>query len=126
MTVADWRALIEAYLDNRLSPEAFARRFLEAVRASSSGPKAIADLYPTVEAFDAEAQRVDLGLTNDDDMRSAAVRALRAMSEEPSVQQHTYDRARAREEMRRFQVHMTGCAGIGCSLMLIWVGLCVL
>jgi hypothetical protein len=126
MTAADWRALIEAYLDGRLSPEAFARRFLEGVRNAAGGPQAIADLFPTVEAFEAEAQRVDGGETNDDDMRSAASRALSALRAEPSVAPHTFDRTRAREEMRRFQVQMSGCAGLGCAIAAIWVGLCVL
>lgn len=127
MSLADWRALIEAYLDGRLSPEAFARRFLEGVRTSATGPQAIADFYPIVEAFEEEAQRADGLSTNDDDMRAGAARALRALAEapEPPLAQ-TYDRARAREEMRRFQIQMTGCASVGCALALIWVGLCIL
>ena len=128
MSPADWRALIEAYLDGRLSPEAFARRFLDGVRNASGGPQAIADLYPIVEAFEAEAQREDGLSTNDDDMRAGAARTLRALPRdaEPSIQPHAYDRARVREDMRRFQFQMTGCAGMGCALALIWVGLCVL
>ncbi len=126
MTSADWRALIEAYLDGRLSPEAFARRFLEGVRSAAGGPQAIADLFPVVEAFDAEAQRADGYTTNDDDMRMGASRALSALSDEPAIQPHTFDRTRAREEFRRFQVQMTGCAGIGCAIFALWVGLCVL
>jgi anti-sigma factor RsiW len=123
---ADWRALIEAYLDGRLSPEAFARRFLEGVRTAAGGPQAIADFFPIVEAFEAEAQRADGLTTNDDDMRLGASRALSALRDEPAIQQHTFDRTRAREEFRRFQVQMTGCAGIGCAIAALWVGLCVL
>ncbi|HRP11136.1 MAG TPA: hypothetical protein PLK37_08895 [Terricaulis sp.] len=126
MDAAAWRALIEAYLDGRLSPEAFARRFLEGVRNAAGGPQAIADLYPIVEAFNEEAQREDGYTTNDDDMRMGASRALSALRDEPAVQPHTFDRTRAREEMRRFQMRMTGCAGVGCAIALIWVGLCVL
>jgi len=126
MNAAEWRALIEAYLDGRLSPEAFARRFLEGVRNAAGGPQAIADLYPIVEAFNEEAQREDGYTTNDDDMRMGASRALSALRDEPAVQPHTFDRTRAREDMRRFQVQMTGCAGVGCAIALIWVGLCVL
>lgn len=125
MSPADWRALIEAYLDGRLSPEAFARRFLEGVRNAPS-PSAIAALYPTVEAFEAEAQRADGGTTNDDDMRMGASRALSALRDEPTIAPHTFDRTRAREEMRRLQFHMSGCAGIGCAIAAIWIGLCVL
>lgn len=127
MNAADWRALIEAYLDGRLSPEAFARRFLEGVASSTTGPQAIEDLYPAVEAFNEEAQRADGYTTNDDDMRMAASRALRALREEPAISpSHTFDRTRAREELRRFQVQMTGCAGIGCAIFALWIGLCVL
>lgn len=127
MTAADWRALIEAYLDGRLSPEAFARRFIEGVRNASGGPEAIADLYPVVEAFNDEAQREDGYATNDDDMRMAASRALSALrDDEPALQAQTFDRTRAREEFRRFQVQMTGCAGIGCAIFALWIGLCVL
>lgn len=126
MSPADWRALIEAYLDGRLSAEAFARRYIEGVRNAAGGPQAIADFYATVEAFDAEAQRADEGATNDDDLRAGAARTLRALREEPAVAAHTFDRTRAREEMRRFQVQMTGCAGIGCAIVALWVALCVL
>lgn len=126
MSPAEWRALIEAYLDGRLSAEAFARRYIEGVRAAAGGPRAIADFYPTVEAFDAEAQRADEGATNDDDLRAGAARTLSALREEPTVAAHTFDRTRAREEIRRFQVQMTGCAGIGCAIVALWIALCVL
>lgn len=126
MNAADWRALIEAYLDGRLSPEAFARRFLEGVANSTAGPQAIEDIYPAVEAFNEEAQRADGYTTNDDDMRMAASRALSALRDEPAVAPHTFDRTRAREELRRFQVQMTGCAGVGCAIFALWIGLCVL
>ena len=126
MSPADWRALIEAYLDGRLSPEAFARRFLDGVRTTAGGPQAIADLYPIVEAFEAEAQREDGYTTNDDDMRMGAARARAALREEPAIAAHTFDRTRAREELRRFQVQMTGCAGAGCAIFALWVALCVL
>lgn len=129
MTPADWRALIEAYLDGRLSAEAFMRRFVEAWRASGGrSPPAVAGLQPTVEAFEAavlEAQ--EDGAVNDDELRQAAQRALANLSEDaPTVAPHTFDRTRAREEFRRFQVQATGCAGIGCVIALIWVALCVL
>ena len=53
-------------------------------------------------------------------------RALANLSEEPSVTPHTFDRTRAREDMRRFQIQMRGCAGIGCLIALAWVALCLL
>lgn len=126
MTVVDWRALIEAYLDGRLSADAFARRFSEAWIAQANDrfrpPQAVTDLFAAVEQY-ADAGPAD---GNDDDMRQSATRALAQLASEPPVAQHTFDRTRAREEMRRFQIHMRGCAGAGCLLAVIWIALCVL
>jgi hypothetical protein len=127
MTTADWRALIEAYLDGRLSAEAFMRRFIEAWTAGGALPPAVTALQGVVEAFEAEVSAArEEGAVGDDDLRQAAARAFTDLSEAPSVAPHTFDRTRAREDMRRFQVQMSGCAGIGCVIALIWIGLCVL
>lgn len=128
MNPADWRSLIEAYLDGRLSAEAFMRRFVEAWTQGAPLPDAIVRLQVAVEAFEAEVTAAaEDGVVGDDDLRAAAQRALDALAGEgaPYTTQ-TFDRVRAREEMRRFQVRMTGCAGAGCLFALIWVGLCVL
>lgn len=128
MTAADWRALIEAYLDGRLSAEAFMRRFVDAWRTAGAAiPRAIAAMQPTVEAF--EAQVLDAGeegAVNDDELRQAAQRALSNLSEEAVVTPHTFDRTRAREDVRRFQIHMSRLAGLGCLIAFAWVALCVL
>jgi hypothetical protein len=127
MTLADWRALIEAYLDGRLSAEAFMRRFIEGWTAGAPLPRAIAEFQVVVEQFEASVREAgEEGAVDDDDMRQAAQRALAALSEEPSVAPHTFDRTRAREDMRRFQVRMSGCAGIGCAIAAIWIGLSLL
>lgn len=130
MTLGDWRALIEAYLDGRLSAEAFMRRFVEGWRASSGRlPGAIASLQSHVEAFEAQVLDVqEEGVVNDDELRQAAQRALSMLDEEtgPAVAPHTFDRTRAREDVRRFQVQMSGCVGVGCVIALIWVALCIL
>lgn len=129
MSPGDWRALIDAYLDGRLSAEAFARRFIESWRGAQGQavPHAIRDLLVTVEAFDADVQDAqEEGAVNDDELRNAAQRASANLSEEVSVAPHTFDRTRAREDMRRFQVQMRGCAGAGCIIALIWIALCVL
>ncbi len=127
MISAEWRALIEAYLGGRLSAEAFMRRFIEGWSAGGPLPRAVVDLQVTVEAFEAEvaAARED-GAVNDDFLRQAARRALAHLREEPPVSAHTFDRTRAREDMRRFQMRVSGCAGLGCVIALIWIGLCVL
>jgi hypothetical protein len=128
MKSADWRALIEAYLDGRLSAEAFMRRFIEAWQNSPSAiPPAIAGLQPHVEAFEAlVAESQEEGATNDDELRQAAQRAVSNLGEDASVAPQTFDRTRAREEMRRFSVQLSGCAGIGCIIALIWIALCIL
>ena len=128
MSPSDWRALLEAYLDGRLSAEAFMRRFVDGWRTSGGAvPRAIAALQPTVEAFEADVLDAgEEGAVSDDELRQAAERALANLSEEPSVTPHTFDRTRAREDMRRFQIQMRGCAGIGCLIALAWVALCLL
>lgn len=130
MTFGDWRALIEAYVDGRLSAEAFMRRFVEAWRASNGRvPGAVASLQSHVEAFEADVTdaRED-GVVNDDELRQAAQRALSMLNEDDAhtVAPHTFDRTRAREDVRRFQVQMSGCLGVGCVIALIWVALCIL
>jgi hypothetical protein len=129
VTSAEWRALIEAYLDGRLSAEAFARRFADAWTAGGAIPRGVADLQVAVEAF--EAAMLDAeeeGVADEDDLRQAASRALAMLSEDaPSAAAtRTFDRERAREDMRRFSVQMSGCAGLGCLIAAAWLGLCLL
>jgi hypothetical protein len=125
MTSPEWRALIEAYLDGRLSAEAFMRRFIEAWTAGGAIAPAIASLQVAVEAFESAVTAAgEAGAVDDDELRQAARRALADLRE--GVAPHTFDRTRAREDMRRFHVQMSGCAGLGCVIALIWVGLCVL
>ena len=128
MSPADWRALIEAYLDGRLSAEAFMRRFVDGWRATGGvTPRAIAAMQATVEAFEADVLAAgEEGAVGDDELRQAAERALANIGEEPPVAPHTFDRTRAREDMRRFQVQIRGCAGVGCLIAVAWVALCLL
>lgn len=127
MTSADWRALIEAYLDGRLSAEAFTRRFMDAWRAGAAIPGAVADLRVAVEAFEAEVTQAGQdGAVNDDDLRTAARRARMLLDEEgPALGPHTFDRTRAREDMRRFSISMHRIAGVGCLIALAWLVLCL-
>ncbi|MDX2275706.1 MAG: hypothetical protein NW206_09680 [Hyphomonadaceae bacterium] len=130
MTNAEWRALIEAYLDGRLSAEAFMRRFMDGWRVSRARGVPILPpieaLQVAVEAFESEVTDAqEDGAVNDDDLRQAAQRALSELEEYTPTAQ-TYDRARTREEMRRFQIQFSGCAGFGCLFGAIWLGLCLL
>lgn len=129
MSPGEWRALIEAYLEGRLSAEAFMRRFMDGWRAGAHAPRAVADLQVAVEAFEAQVMDAqEEGAVNDDDLRQAAQRALRNLEEEVeelSPAAPTFDRARAREDLRRFNVQVSGCAGFGCVIGLIWLALCL-
>jgi hypothetical protein len=127
MKAADWRALIEAYLDGRLSAEAFMRRFIEGWQAGAPLPRSIGRLQPAVEAYEAQVgAALEEGAVNDDELRQAAQRALTELRAEPELASHTFDRTRAREEMRRFQVSASRILGLGCLIALTWVALCVL
>lgn len=126
MNAADWRALIEAYLDGRLSAEAFTRRFVEAW-AAGGAPPWVAQVQPHVEAFESDLQDArEEGSVGDDELRQAAQRALAMAGEDGGVSPHTFDRTRTREEMRRVQFQGQGCVGVGCFLFVLWVALCLL
>jgi hypothetical protein len=130
VTTAEWRALIEAYLDGRLSAEAFMRRFMDGWRASRARsvaiPLPIEELQVAVEAFEADVgEAQEEGAANDDDLRQASQRALAELGDYTPTAA-TFDRERTREDMRRFSVQLSGCAGVGCLIAAIWVGLCLL
>lgn len=132
MTSADWRALIEAYLDGRLSAEAFMRRFLEAWNAEGPRPpRRVSELQVVVEAFEADVRAaMEDAQVKDDEMRRAAQNALSELRDAGDgaarPQPQTFDRARAREDIRRFSFQVGGCAGMGCLIALAWVALCLL
>ena len=90
MSPADWRALIEALLDGRLSAEAFERRFMEAwrVRRGSLHP-AIETLYHAVAAFTAaQAGRTEYD-ADETDLRQAARAALNELREDTGAPTRT-------------------------------------
>ncbi|MBI1187683.1 MAG: hypothetical protein GC206_10215 [Alphaproteobacteria bacterium] len=134
MTEGEWRALIEAYLEGRLSAEAFERRFNEAWRAArergGSIPAAIEQLALAVEDF-ARAQDARTEYDADEGpLRNAARIAARDLRDDADPARdgrpRTFDRARAREDMRRFQVHVGRMAGLGCLFAIGWLVLMVL
>ncbi len=129
MTPAEWRALIEAFLDDRLSAEAFARRFLEAWRAARDraepAPAAIQRLAAVVEAYSPTARAGHPFEATSAQLRAGAQDAL-FMLDADSGAPHTYDRARARDEWRRLRMQVGGCTGLGCIIGIAWLGLCAL
>jgi hypothetical protein len=104
------------------------RRFQQAWNDEHGrAPRPIADLQVHVEAFEADVMDAqEDGRVNDDELRRAAQSALAELRDEPPLSPHTFDRTRAREDIRRFTFQMTGCAGAGCAIAAIWVGLCLL
>jgi hypothetical protein len=128
MTPADWRALIEAFLEGRLSADAFERRFLEAWRAQldrgARNPPAIDRLFHVVAGYSAARDGRTPSGADESQLRNEAAAALNELRLETPTR--TYDRARAREEIRRFRVRISQLAGIGCALALAWVAVGVL
>jgi len=105
------------------------RRFMEAWNADGPRPpRAIAALQVHVEGFEADVTAaMEDAQVNDDEMRRAAQNALGELGDvPPSPQAHTFDRARTRDDMRRFSFQMSGCAGAGCLIAAAWVALCLL
>ncbi|HWA00940.1 MAG TPA: hypothetical protein VG841_11570 [Caulobacterales bacterium] len=128
MNAGDWRALIEAYLDGRLSAEAFARRFNDAWsqsrRAGERAPRAVAELQVVVEAFYADVlDAQEDGRVNDDEMREAARRARPQLD---AAVTPTIETMGGPENIRAFSVQLGGCARVGCVAGLVWLALCLL
>jgi hypothetical protein len=130
MNVGDWRALIEAYLDGRISAEAFARRFSDAWRINRDRREpvspAIADLQIHVEAFEAASEETrEEGAVNDDEMRQAATQARAQLRGDAPAAPRAFG-GRGHESLGGIRVQMSGCAGVGCVIAVIWVALCLL
>lgn len=142
MTPAEWRALLEAYIEGRIGHDAFERRFLDGWRANRDSafkiPPPIDALFYVVEAYAAPELR-DENSADEAEMLAAARKALEEMRvfgdaltpHGPSVfvgrsGARTYDRARAYEDMRRVQTGFRQLVGLGCAIAIAWVGLCLL
>jgi len=131
MSPAEWRALLEAFVNGRISADAFHRRFFEGWHASGSGsrvPAAIETLFMTVEAYSEDPELRNSYSASEEEMLAAARKALAELREAGAglTGARTYDRARTREDMRRFQVSLSRLAGLGCFIALAWIGLCLL
>lgn len=83
MSPADWRALISAFLEGRLSAAAFCKRFSEAfelvVRERRPVPQRVQDLYFVVEAYGGDPMGRGHDVSDDQDLRAAAAAALAAL-----------------------------------------------
>jgi len=129
VTEPEWRALLEAFVGRRIGPDAFQRRFLEGWRTARAGsetiPQAIASLYDLVQAYDADSESRAANTPDEAELEQAARRTLAELRDDAPTTR-TYDRARAREEMRRFQFEMRQVVGAGCAIALAWFALCLL
>lgn len=85
MGSSEWRALLTAFLEGRLSAATFAKRFSEAfdvvVKTRQPVPPRIQDLYFVVEAYAGDPMGRGHDVTDDQDLRAAAAAALAALPE---------------------------------------------
>jgi hypothetical protein len=120
---------LEALVARRIGPDAFQRRFLEAWRAERAArapvSPAIEALAELVEAYDPDFESRAANSPDEAELEQAARRALRELAEE-GAPARTFDRARAREELRRFQFQMRQVVGYGCLIAFAWLALCAL
>lgn len=89
MGSSEWRALLTAFLEGRLSAATFAKRFSEAfdvvVKTRQPVPPRIQDLYFVVEAYAGDPMGRGHDVTDDQDLRAAAAAALAALPEAEPV-----------------------------------------
>lgn len=89
MGSSEWRALLTAFLEGRLSAATFAKRFSEAfdvvVKTRQPVPPRIQDLYFVVEAYAGDPLGRGHDVTDDQDLRAAAAAALAALPEPEPV-----------------------------------------
>jgi len=151
MSSDEWRALIEAYLEGRLSAATFAKRFTEAfdVVARTRQPvhARIQDLFFVVEAYGGDPMGRGHDVTDDQDLRAAAAAALAALpaslheaeaappsgAAEPlpepqpaDVLEPAWQGERRREDVRRAAFTLGAVGAAGCLAILAWAAVGVL
>lgn len=138
MTPADWRQLVDAYLGGRLSADTFRRRFSEAfdacVAARIGVPRAIQQLYFTVDAYGGDPMGRGHDVTDDADLIAAAKAAMRELAGEPALEAdprvseaERVEAAKTTERRSRRAVYTLGAIGFaGCLVALAWVAVVAL
>ncbi len=133
MTPLEWRALVDAYVGGRLSADTFKRRFVEvfdeAIAARSSVPRAVQELYFTVEAYGGDPMGRGHDVADDAGMAQAARRALGQLAVDPVLandpridedeRADAYRTAEARARRAAFTFGAVGAAG--CALAFAWL-----
>ena len=146
MSPQDWRALITAYLEGRLSAATFVKRFAEAfdivVKQRIPVHPRIQDLYFIVEAYGGDPMGRGHDVTDDKDLRAAAAAALAILpapepemapagveppyaepSREPRIEIRVDD---LRKEHRRAAFTLGAFGAAGCLVVLAWLALGVM
>lgn len=135
MSPADWRQLIAAYLDGRLSAHAFQRRFLEAYAAATMVPAPIQRLYFVVEAYGGDPIARGHAVSDDDDLFRAAHGVVEELNEHlgPERVEETVrgaeltERLDAAENRARRAAFTMGAVGtLGCAAIGVYVAIGVL
>jgi hypothetical protein len=132
MTPGAWRELVEAYVEGRLSADAFKRRFTEAFAAAVASraptPAAVQDLAYTVEAYAGDPTARGHDVADDEDLQRAARKALAFLPQDAAAADLGAAPAISAEDMRAAQARMRGAAigfgavGLaGCLVALMWL-----
>lgn len=139
MTADEWRALVEAYVDGRISADAFKRRFMEAFKAAAAArgsvPAPIQELAYVVDAYAGDPTARGHDVSDDAQLMAAARLTLSRMPARESAGQTAgaggpipsrMDPEQARAEVRRAAFTL-GAFGLGgCLVMLAWFTIAVL
>jgi hypothetical protein len=139
MSPADWRQLIAAYLDGRLSAHAFQRRFLEAYAAATTVPAGVQRLYFVVEAYGGDPIARGHAVSDDDDLFRAAHGVVEELSEhlgpehvEPRLEAGLREGdvaanlAAAQTRARRAAFTMGTVGTLGCAAIAVYVAIGIL
>jgi hypothetical protein len=138
MTADEWRALVEAYVEGRISADAFKRRFMEAFKAAAVArgavPAPIQELAYVVDAYAGDPTARGHDVTDDAQLMAAARTALARMPVREAAgaaaagapMPPRMDTEQARAEVRRAAFTL-GAFGLGgCLVMLAWLTIAVL
>lgn len=129
MSPAEWRALISAYLEGRLSADAFKRRYLEAfdgvvARREPVHPR-LQDLYFVAEAYGGDPMGRGHDVTEDRDLRAAAAAALAVLPEPAeapvTMEPAEWRREDVRKEGRRAAFTLGAVGAAGCLVAIAWL-----
>jgi hypothetical protein len=159
VTPAQWTELIDSYVSGRLSADSFKRRFTEAftlaVQRRLSVPAGVQDLAYVVEAYAGDPTARGHDVADDDDLRRAALGALRDLGwretpEQPTaspfppppasppapppredgvrgeIRIESIDPEAMRQQARRMTFTFGAIGAAGCLLALLYVGIGVL